>query len=135
MQGSYDFRTLVLSFLIAWFAAFVAIQLAGRVRSATSRRTPLWAWAGGIAFGLGIWSMHFTGMMAFRLPLPMMFDIRLTALSVVPAVLASVLALYVAGTRRRNFGQVLLAAAFMAMGICSMHYIGMAAIPFSPAAT
>jgi len=135
MQGSYDLRAIVLSFLIAWFAAFVAIQLAGRVRSATARRTALWAWAGGAAFGLGIWSMHFTGMMAFRLPQPMMFDVRLTALSVVPAVLASVLALYVAGTRRRNFGQVLLAAGFMAMGICGMHYIGMAAIPFSPPAT
>ena len=79
--------------------------------------------------------MHFTGMMAFRLPVPLVYDVRVTALSMVPAVLASVLALYVAGTRTRSFAQVLLAAMCMAIGICSMHYIGMAAIPFAPAAT
>ena len=135
MQGSYDFRTIVLSFLIAWFAAFVAIQLVGRVRGAATRHTALWVWAGGTAFGLGIWSMHFTGMLAFRLPVPMLYDIGTTALSVVPAVLSSVLALYVAGTRQRSFAQLLLSAAFMALGICGMHYLGMAAITFSPGAS
>ena len=135
MQGTYDFRAIVLSFLIAWFAAFVAIQLAGRVRGATTRFTPIWVWAGGAAFGLGIWSMHFTGMLAFRLSGPMYYDVRTTALSVLPAILASVLALYVAGTRRRTLGQLLLAATFMAMGICGMHYLGMAAITFSPGAS
>ncbi len=135
MQGTYDLRAIVLSFLIAWFAAFVAIQLAGRVRSASGRRLPAWVWAGGAAFGLGIWSMHFTGMLAFRLAVPMYYDVRTTAVSLVAAVLSCVLALYVAGTRRRSFAQLMLAAAFMAMGICSMHYLGMASITFSPVAT
>lgn len=135
MQGSYDYRAVVLSFLITWFAAFVAIQLIGRVRGASARRTTTWVWAGGIAFGLGIWSMHFMGMLAFRLPVPMLYDVRMTALSVLPAVLSSVLALYVAGTLRRNFAQLLLAAVFMGVGICVMLYMGVSAITFSPAAT
>ena len=54
MQGTYDFRAIALSFLIAWFAAFVAIQLAGRVRNASARHGTVWIWAGGTAFGLGI---------------------------------------------------------------------------------
>lgn len=135
MQGTYDFRAIALSFLIAWFAAFVAIQLAGRVRNASARHGAVWIWAGGTAFGLGIWSMHFTGMLALRLPTPMYYDVKLTALSVLPAVLASVLALYVAGTRRRSLPQLLVAAAFMALGICGMHYLGMHALTFSPGAS
>ncbi|GAA5078037.1 bifunctional diguanylate cyclase/phosphodiesterase [Lysobacter panacisoli] len=135
MQGSYDYRAIVLSFLIAWFAAFVAIQLVGRVRGASTRQATTWIWAGGIAFGLGIWSMHFMGMLAFRLPVPMLYDVRMTALSVIPAVLSSVLALYVAGTLRRGFPQLLLSALFMGLGICAMHYVGMAAITFSPGAS
>ena len=80
--------------MIAWFAAFLAIQLAGRVRvEAGSRRTGLWIWAGGTALGLGIWSMHFTGMLAFHLPIPVMYDVRLTAFSAVPAILSSAWAL------------------------------------------
>ncbi|MDI9237311.1 EAL domain-containing protein [Lysobacter sp. LF1] len=135
MQGSYDYRAVVLSFLIAWFAAFVAIQLVGRVRGATTRQATTWIWAGGIAFGLGIWSMHFMGMLAFRLPVPMLYDVHMTALSVLPAVLSSVLALYVAGRLRRSFAQLLLSAMFMGLGICAMHYLGMNAITFTPSET
>lgn len=135
MQGFYDYRAVVLSFLIAWFAAFVAVQLVGRVRGASARQATAWVWAGGIAFGLGIWSMHFMGMLAFRLPVPMLYDVRMTALSVVPAVLSSVLALYVAGRLRRGFAQLLLAALFMGLGICAMHYMGMSAITFTPGAS
>ncbi|HZX78453.1 EAL domain-containing protein [Lysobacter sp.] len=134
MQGIYDLRAVVLSFLIAWFAAFVAVQLVGRVRNAATRHASIWVWMGGTAFGLGIWSMHFMGMLAFRLPVPMYYDVRITALSVLPAVLSSVLALYVAGTRRRSFPQLLLAAMVMGVGICTMHYMGMSAITFTPSA-
>lgn len=135
MQGSYDFRAVALSFLIAWFAAYVAIQLIGRVRGASARHAVAWVWLGGIAFGLGLWSMHFMGMLALRMTMPMLYDVRMTALSVLPAVLSSVLALYVSGTLRRGFAQLLLAALFMGAGICAMHYLGMSAITFSPAAT
>jgi diguanylate cyclase (GGDEF)-like protein/PAS domain S-box-containing protein len=121
-----------LSLLIAWFAAFVAIQLAGRVREAAAHHTLPWIWAGGIALGLGIWSMHFMGMIAFHLPVPMLYDLPMTAASVLPAILSSVLALYIAGTRQRGLAQLLLAATLMGLGISVMHYSGMAAITFTP---
>jgi diguanylate cyclase (GGDEF)-like protein/PAS domain S-box-containing protein len=132
VQGQYDLWTVILSFLIAWFAAFVAIQLAGRVREAAAHRTVLWIWAGGTALGLGIWSMHFMGMLAFHLPVPILYDLPMTAASVLPAILSSALALYIAGTRKRGWAQLLLAALMMGLGICVMHYSGMAAITFVP---
>lgn len=132
MRGQYDLWTVILSFLIAWFAAFVAIQLAGRVREAAAHRTVPWIWAGGTALGSGIWSMHFMGMIAYRLPVPMLYDLPMTAASVLPAILSSVLALYIAGTRQRGPVQLLLAAMLMGLGISVMHYSGMAAITFVP---
>jgi diguanylate cyclase (GGDEF)-like protein/PAS domain S-box-containing protein len=135
VKGNYQLSTVILSFMIAWFAAFLAIQLAGRVRGEVgSRRTSLWIWAGGTALGLGIWSMHFTGMLAFHLPIPVMYDVRLTAISALPAILSSAWALYIAGTNRRSLWQLLQAAVLMGLGICAMHYLGMAAITFVPSA-
>jgi diguanylate cyclase (GGDEF)-like protein/PAS domain S-box-containing protein len=135
VKGNYDLSSVVLSFMIAWFAAFLAIQLAGRVRGeAGSRRTGLWIWAGGTALGLGIWSMHFTGMLAFHLPIPVLYDVRMTAISALPAILSSAWALYITGTNRRSLWQLLLAAVLMGLGICAMHYLGMAAITFVPPA-
>ncbi|MGH8026734.1 MAG: MHYT domain-containing protein, partial [Pseudoxanthomonas sp.] len=132
MRGNYDFWTVILSFLIAWFAAFVAIQLAGRVREASAIHSMKWIWAGGTALGLGIWSMHFMGMLAFRLPVPILYDIGWTAASALPAVLSSILALYIAGTRQRGLMELMFAAVLMGLGICVMHYSGMAAITFTP---
>lgn len=132
MQGTYEPWTVALSFLIAWFAALVAIQFTARVRESAPRRTSHWVWLGGLAMGLGIWCMHFIGMQAFRLPTRILYGIPLTLLSIVPAVLSSALALYIAGTKQRGAFEILLAAILMGSGICLMHYIGMAAITFSP---
>ncbi len=133
MQGRYDPWTVALSFLIAWFAAFVAIQLTARVRDSNRPLARHWIWAGGLALGLGIWCMHFIGMLAFRMPTPLLYAIPTTAASILPAVLASVLALYISGTRHRGIGELALAAVLMGSGICAMHYTGMAAVTFSPA--
>ena len=132
MLGRYDPWTVALSFLIAWFAAFVAIQLTARVREATQSHAKRWIWAGGLALGMGIWCMHFIGMLAFRLPMQLFYGIPLTAASTLPAVLASAWALYISGTRRRGIRELGLAAILMGSGICAMHYTGMAAISFSP---
>lgn len=133
MHGKYDPSTVALSFLIAWFAAFAAIQLTAHVRDAAQPHAKRWIWAGGLALGLGIWCMHFIGMLAFRLPTPLLYGLPLTAASILPAVLASVWALYISGTRRRGVRELALAAVLMGSGICAMHYTGMAAISFSPA--
>ena len=132
MQGSYDYRAVVLSFLIAWFAAFVAIQLVGRVRGASTRQAAAWIWAGGIAFGLGIWSMHFVGMLAFDLPIPLGYDLAITLYSMLAAVGASAFALWLVSRPDLPRRLLCLGAVLMGAGIALMHYIGMAALRMQP---
>ena len=68
MAGSYDHLVVVLSVLIAVLASYAALDLAERVTAARGAIRLAWLISGATAMGIGIWSMHFTGMLAFRLP-------------------------------------------------------------------
>jgi NO-binding membrane sensor protein with MHYT domain len=89
MHGSYNATLVVLSVLIAVCASYAALLLASRVSAASGRFRTAWMAGGGVAMGVGIWSMHFVGMLAFRLPVPMAYDVPLVLLSAAVAVLAS----------------------------------------------
>ena len=78
--------------------------------------------------GLGIWSMHFTGMLALDMGVPVSYDVPLVVVSALVAVAASVLALYVASRRRMTIGTLFAAGSAMGLGIVGMHYTGMAAM-------
>src|ERR1700681_3861550 len=82
--------------------------------------------------GTGIWSMHFLGMPAFSLPMPMGYDIPMTLLSLLIAMLVSGFALYVVSRDTLRWHRQLIAGALMGFGICAMHYTGMAAMQMSP---
>jgi diguanylate cyclase (GGDEF)-like protein/PAS domain S-box-containing protein len=130
----YDPWVVVASILIASFASYVALDLAKRVRAA-DRRVALTWWAGGsIAMGTGIWSMHFVGMLAFSLPIALGYTRLLTFLSWVAAVVVSSVALWVAGrSGRLTLLRIAGGSLAMGLGICAMHYIGMAAMDMAPA--
>ena len=85
MQGSHDLGIVALSYLIASLAGFVAIAFASRMLARDANRVP-WLIGGAFAMGTGIWSMHFVGMTAFSLPVPISYDLGLTFLSWVAAV-------------------------------------------------
>jgi diguanylate cyclase len=87
-----------------------------------------WLVLASIAMGLGIWSMHFIGMSAFMLPIPMKYDVPLTVISVIPAVFASYLAFYFANRPNQSHQPYMIAGVIMGIGISLMHYIGMAAM-------
>lgn len=70
MTGSYDYRLVSLSVLIAICAAYTALDLAGRTTATRGRVRVAWLTGGAIAMGVGIWSMHYVGMLAFSLPVP-----------------------------------------------------------------
>jgi len=114
--------------MVAMLASFAALDLAGRVRSESGATRLGWIAAGGTVMGLGIWSMHFVGMLAFHLPVPIGYDVPLVMLSVVVAIAASLLALLVIS--RHELGVRTLVPAGMLMGgaIAGMHYIGMASM-------
>src|ERR687884_2388099 len=95
MHSSYNPVLVALSVVIAVAASYAALDLAGRVTAARGRERLAWLAGGSIALGAGIWSMHFVGMLAFRLPTPVTYDVWLLALSVLVAIVASALALFV----------------------------------------
>ena len=96
-----------------------------------TERTGWWA-AGSLVMGTGIWSMHFVGMHAFRLPIDIGFSGGLTLASWLAAVAASAMALHLASRDSFRFSDLALGALFMGTGISGMHYIGMAAMAMTP---
>lgn len=115
-------------------ASFTALDMAARVNAAPSRRTALpWLLAGGIAMGTGIWSMHFVGMLAFRLPIPLGYDPWITLQSLLAAIAASVFALWLVSLPTLPRLRLLLGGLLMGLGIAWMHYVGMAALRMQPA--
>jgi len=132
LNGSYDLATVAVSILVAVFAALTAFELANRIGSAQGEAGRYWLAGSGFAMGLGIWSMHFTGMLALALPVPVAYDVSLAALALAVAVGCSVaaLALVHRGVPR---GGLPLAALMMGAGIAGMHYLGMAALRMEPA--
>ena len=134
MAGSYDYWLVLLSVIVAIIASYVALDLASRVAASHRSRTGRWLWLAGGAWvtGTGIWSMHFIGMLAFRLPVPLYYDVPMTLLSGLSAVLASALALFVASRPTLGVPRLLGAGLLMGMGIVTMHYTGMEATRMQP---
>ncbi len=133
MQGTYNFWLVACSYLVAVAASYTALELAGRIVASSGRAAWVWLTSGSVAMGLGIWSMHFIGMLAFHLPIPLSYDVSFTLLSILPAILASALALGLIRGGQLSGGRLMLGAVVMGGGIAAMHYTGMAAIPVVPA--
>ena len=132
LTGYYETPLVLISILVAIVASYSALSLAGRVAEAAGRTKFAWMLGGAIAMGSGIWAMHFVGMLAFRLPIPVAYDIPITLVSLVLPILASGLALW--QVSRANLGPVRLgvSAVIMGVGINAMHYTGMAAMRMQP---
>jgi NO-binding membrane sensor protein with MHYT domain len=128
MIGFYDFRLVALSVFIAIFAAYAALDLAGRTTASRGKVRLAWLTGGAAAMGLGIWSMHYIAMLAFRLPVPVLYDWPTVLVSLLAAVFASGVALFVVSRPRMGWRRALIGSAIMGSGIATMHYIGMAAM-------
>jgi len=126
--GSYNYALVALSVLIAMFASYAALDLAGRVTAAVGWTRAVWLLGGAGAMGTGIWSMHYIGMLAFILPIPVAYHWPTVLLSLFAAILASVIALYVVSRQKMGGSQAVAGSVLMGAGIASMHYIGMAAM-------
>ncbi len=121
--SSYDWPLVLVSVLIAIFAAFCAFEMADR--RAQYRR---WVLFGALMLGLGIWAMHFIGMIAFRLDCGVTYEPWITAFSMLPGIFAAAVALRVLGREKMRPLSLLFAGTVMGTGVGMMHYSGMAAI-------
>ena len=126
--GSYNYALVALSVLIAMFASYAALDLAGRVTAAGGWTRVVWLLGGAGAMGTGIWSMHYIGMLAFVLPVPVAYHWPTVLLSLLAAILASVVALDVVSRQKMGASRAVAGSLLMGAGIASMHYIGMAAM-------
>src|SRR5712664_1290893 len=126
--GSYNYALVALSVFIAMFAAYAALDLAARVTAATGWTRVIWFLGGAAAMGMGIGSMHYIGMLAFVLSIPVAYHWPTVLLSLFAAILASVIALYVVSRQKMGASRAVAGSVLMGAGIASMHYIGMAAM-------
>src|SRR5258708_244484 len=126
--GSYNYALVALSVLIAMFASYAALDLAGRVTAAGGWTRAVWLLGGAGAMGTGIWSMHYIGRLAFILPIPVAYHWPTVLLSLFAAILASVIALYEVSRQKMGASRAVAGSVLMGAGIASMHYIGMAAM-------
>ncbi|WP_053096127.1 putative bifunctional diguanylate cyclase/phosphodiesterase [Frateuria defendens] len=132
MATHYDLGVVALSLLVAAYASYVALDLARRVRGHDAYSSALWTIGGALVLGSGIWSMHFVGMMAMRLPIETGYDPLRTLFSWAAAVTVSMLALRVAACDVLRPLTLLGGALAMGAGISAMHYTGMAALELAP---
>jgi two-component system, sensor histidine kinase and response regulator len=128
MLDTFNRSLVALSVLIAVFSSYAALDLVGRIRVAHGVARHLWLIGGAATMGIGIWSMHYLGMLAFELPVPVQYDWPTVAASLLAAILASLIALHVASQETMGAVPTALGSIFMGAAIAGMHYIGMAAM-------
>ena len=128
MVTAYDYRLVALSVVISTLASYAALDLAGRVTAARGITRIAWLTGGACAMGIGIWSMHYIGMLAFSLPVTIQYDWPTVLLSLLCAVLASTVALFVVSRQQMKLPDALFGSLAMGSGIAAMHYVGMAAM-------
>jgi methyl-accepting chemotaxis protein PixJ len=126
--GSYNFGLVALSIVIAVISSSVALTLASRIRYAPADQRFRWLLAGAVAMGTGIWAMHFTGMLAYDLDMPVKYDVPTVALSLAAAIGAAAVALNVIYRPGQTSSRLVLGGTLMGAGIGAMHYIGMYAM-------
>jgi len=135
MQGTYLHWLVGLSVIVAIMVSYTALSLAARVAAASPSLTPVWLMGGSVTMGIGIWSMHFIGMMAFTLPIALRYDVGRTVASLLLAVITSACALWIAAGARMSGLRLTGGSVAMGAGICAMHYSGMSAIQIVPMIT
>jgi diguanylate cyclase len=133
MPSSYNLALVALSIVVATLASYTALDLAGRITlQAVLRLRRVWLAGGAAAMGVGIWSMHFIGMLAFSLPIPLGYDLPITGASLAIAFVVSYFALAVVTRRTLSRPRLIAGGVLMGIGIAGMHYTGMAAMRMEP---
>ncbi|WP_133135291.1 MHYT domain-containing protein [Legionella rowbothamii] len=134
LKGVYDSRLVILSYLVAVMASYVALDLTGRLRDHNNTKKDTWLWliGGAIAMGSGIWSMHFIGMLSFSIPgITLEYNLYWTILSLCVAVFASGFALFLLKKSIINIIHLIAGGFILGLSIASMHYTGMTALLIS----
>jgi NO-binding membrane sensor protein with MHYT domain len=130
VNTSYDLMFVALSYLISVIGSFVALSAARHIVRPDGSISGSNLLAAGLALGgIGVWSMHFVGMLALRADLTIGYSMTETLVSLVAAVAATSLALYFVA-RNNTISRVVTAGTVLGLGVCVMHYLGMYGMRF-----
>ncbi len=135
ITGTYDYRLVAVSVLIAIVAAYAALDLSSRIATAAGSARFVWIACGGVAMGTGIWAMHYVGMAALKLSVAVLYDWPTVLLSALVAVASATFALFLVSRPRLDQPAVIGGSIVMGGGIAAMHFIGMAAMRMPAVAT
>jgi two-component system, sensor histidine kinase and response regulator len=124
MPSSYDQLQVALSVSIAFSASYAALELAGRV-TAGRGKSRAWLTSGAVAMGIGIWSMHYVGMLAFRLLVPIAYYWPTVLLSLLIGILSSAFALFVVSREKMGLVRASIGSLILGSGIATLHYVAM----------
>lgn len=126
---SYRLDMVLISILTAIFASYAALITSSRVQQSPEPLKKI-AWLGVSSFtmGIGVWAMHFIGMMSLTLPCFVAYSPLTTMISVLPGIIASIVALSITGKRNTGNLPLLISSMLLGSGIGAMHYMGMAAM-------
>jgi diguanylate cyclase (GGDEF)-like protein len=132
LTSTYNDTLVLFSLIVAILASYTALDMAGRVTTAEGNAVRWWLIGGAFAMGIGIWSMHFIGMLAFSLPIPIGYDLGTTLASLLIAMVSSGFALWFVCQRTQSWARLAIGALPLGLGIALMHYTGMAAMRMTP---
>lgn len=131
IKQSYNYFLVFASFFIAALASYVFLDIAGRLKERHTylRNSIWWLISGAFAMGTGIWAMHFTAMLALIMPMAMNYEVTLTILSIVIAILGSGAALYLLlQVKHLQLRHYIFGGTLVGLAIATMHYLGMEAM-------
>ena len=128
MSVTYQPALVLLSIVMAIQGAYVGLSLAAQIGGAAGMRRRLLLTGAALSLAVAIWTMHFVGMLAARLSLPVDYLVFPTLLSFLVCVLVVGAAVYATSSGPLTPLRLALSAALMGAGIFSMHYIGMTAL-------
>ena len=130
VETSWRMGLVALSYGIAVLGSFVALTAAQRIRRPTGISWLNLLAAGTALGGIGVWSMHFTGMLALNLGMGSGYSMVETLVSLVAAVAATSVALAFVARRPESGLRVLGAGTLLGLGVAFMHYLGMYGMRF-----
>lgn len=128
LNVEYSMPLAHLSLLLICVASYTALEINNRTQNYTIFHRNIWIMLGAIAMGFGIWSMHFVGAFAISLPIAIHYDRFLTIVSIVPAIVSSFIAFYIANRQRRSLVTIINMGVVIGLGNITMFYVGIRAM-------
>ena len=128
MQVAYEPWIVLLSIVMAIQGAYVGFSLAVQLGDAVGMRRRVLLAGAAFSLALAVWTMHFVGMLAARIPFPVDYLVFPTLLSFLVCVLVVGIAVFAISSGPLTMARLILSASLMGTGIFSMHYIGMTAL-------